>query len=927
MSDYEEIPSSLYRLQFNEDFTFKKALEILPYLKELGIEGVYCSPFYESVHAHGYDVTNPNALNPVIGTMAEFELFCLKLKKMGFSLIIDVVPNHMGIKKGKNAWWQDVLENGPYSEYASFFDINWSPEKRELQDKVLLPILGDTYGAVLENQEIRLHFHEGVFFFQFADFPLPVAPHTYPRILQPGSDELKKNSHFDEFQQIIDLYKQFPVTFQERTVKKEEARFRLQALCENEPEIRHFIQKRVAELNGKKRFHESFDDLDKLLELQFYRLSYWKVANHEINYRRFFNIHELAAISMEKQTVFEAHHKWILELLKDKKVLGFRIDHPDGLFDPVTYFRRLREKGCTYTIVEKILDRKEELPEDWEVEGTVGYEYLNILSGIFIRQDAEKAFTEIYENFVCERFNFDEIVYEAKRVFALFHMVSEVESLALLLDRLSEKNRRFRDFTRFDLTKALQEVIAFFPVYRTYIGPEGGVSKRDANYLKIAIEKAKQAAHHVDISIFDFLEKLLLLKLKLKDEETQGYRDFILRFQQLTGPIMAKGMEDTAFYIYNRLLSLNEVGGDPPHFGYSVEDLHRFNQRKKEKWPYGFLASSTHDTKRSEDVRMRLNVLSEIPQEWDLKLKKWEKINAKHRKENAPTRNTEYALYQLLLGAWPKEGLRHDKRDQFLNRLWEVLLKSLREGQIETSWLNPNTSYEENVKHFLSSILTFDKHNHFLSDFLPFQRKLDFLGGWNSLSMVGIKIADCGIAELYQGNETWHYCLVDPDNRRVIDYANNELLLKEIFDGKRDLLHAKLFIQWKALNFRKAHKDLFLEGEYTPLQISGKQKEHIVAFLRKTPEKTVIVIALRFFSTLLSDPLKWAIPPSLWEDTQIHVPSDYLGKEWIDLFTEKKVGIYPEVKHGIIKPEALFEHFPVTYLYEPTAFASPAMAP
>lgn len=922
-----EIPTSAYRLQLNSDLSLEKATALIPYLKNLGIEAVYCSPFYEAYSEHGYDVTNPNCINPIIGNEKGFESFLRQLKKHGIQIIVDVVPNHMGMKGGRNKWWQDVLENGPNSEYAHFFDIDWSSEKLELANKVLLPILGDSYGAVLEDQRIKLSFDDGAFILHYADYPLPVAPHTYAIILEEGSSELKKRlgeNHADwkEYQELINLYSFFPDLSCDRDAKNKNGRKRLLALVKRSLKVRQFLKSRITLFNGKKKAANSFDYLDRLLENQFYRLSFWRVACHEINYRRFFNIHELVAIRIEDEDVLEAHHRWLFELIGSGKVQGLRIDHPDGLYDPVCYFATIRNRYPLFTVVEKILDRKEHLPSTWQVEGTVGYEYLNLLNGLFIRQDKEKDFTEIYEDFIEASVDFEEVVYESKKLFAIYHMASEVEALGLRLDHLSENSRHYRDFTRHDLTKALQEVIACFPVYRTYIGPEGGVSKRDARYINIAIQKAKSRARQLDVSIFDFLEKLLLLKLKIKKEELEGYREFILRFQQLTGPIMAKGLEDTTFYIYNRFISLNEVGGDPQHFGYSTSDFHRFNLEKRTKWPYGFLSSSTHDTKRSEDVRMRLNVISEISEKWRLEVKKWAMVNSKHKIDGIPSANTEYFIYQTLVGIWQKSPFKKGELLTFTERIWQVILKSMREARGETSWISPDHHYEDMVKTFLYAILSPDKNNHFLNLFLPFCKIIDRLGSWNSISATALKNGSCGVVDIYQGNEMLNYRLVDPDNRTPVDFDIRKKGLSSLKNSKpqklfcaSDLGKMKLFIHAKTLHFRKENKALVLGGEYIPLKLRGHRKENVVAYIRRICDKNLIVLAGRFFATLIHNEWELPIGRFVWGDTEVLLPSDLVGREFLDIFTEKKIKVKPRGHYNVLSIAEVFESMPVSYLH------------
>lgn len=925
ISNYHDLPSSIYRLQLSKDFPLRQAIKILPYLKDLGIGGVYCSPFYDAYSSHGYDVTDPNKINPQLGTPEDYEEFCALLKQLGLKQIIDLIPNHMGIKGGKNIWWQDILENGPYSEYALFFDINWSPEKKELQDRVLLPILGENYGAVLENQDIKLSYADGVFKLSYMDFPLPVRPQSYALILETQSESLKsalgaKSEMWKEYEALIELYRFFPVVIQERNQKNQEGKKKLAELSKNSKEVRRHLSYVVSLYNGKKKQPHSFDHLDKLLEAQFYRLAYWKVASHEINYRRFFNIHELVAIRIEEESVLEQHHRWIFELMDSGKVQGLRIDHPDGLYDPVGYFARLRKKVPMITFVEKILDRKEELPETWQVEGTVGYEYLNLLNGIFIRKDNEKKFTEIYEQFLGKKVDFEEILYRSKKLFSTQEMVSEVEALGLKLDRLSEHSRYFRDFTRHDLTEALAEVIACFPVYRTYVDPQAKITKRDAHYIKIAIEKAKTRASDLDVSIFEFLEKILLIKLKEQEELKAGYLEFVLRFQQLTGPMMAKGLEDTSFYIYNRFISLNEVGGDPIHFGHSVGEFHKFNQNKKEKWPFGFLASSTHDTKRSEDARQRLNVLSEIPEIWQTEIKKWSMVTQKF-KDLGPTPNVEYMIYQTLLAIWPRKPLPRKEHSAFAERVWQIILKSLREGKEETSWFLPNEVYEEAVRNFVLSILSPEKENLFLKMFLPFQKKIDQYGALNSFSATVLKIASCGIVDVYQGNETLIYRLVDPDNRSPVNFQHGKKILESVKKipvdellCSKDYDKIKLYLHWKALHFRKSQNALFLAGDYLPLKVKGGKKDHVVAFMRKFEHEILIVLAGRFFASL-DHMLNESFGGKIWLDTEVFLPKEMQDKVLLELFSENEVKVKKYGQNVILSVAEVFRYLPFGYLF------------
>ena len=656
-----EVPSSIYRLQLHKRFNFKQATQILPYLKALGMDGVYCSPYYVAYSQHGYDITNPNKLNPLIGTKEEFEAFCAKLKELKMKNIIDVVPNHMGIKGGMNQWWQDVLEQGPESRYARFFDIDWDSEKRALQNKVIFPILGDPYRECLEKGEIQLKYEDGALALHYCDYTLPLAPKTYSLVLQDKA-----------FATLLAQLKRFPKTPVKREVLTQKLKTQIHDKVLTEKGLKARVNRRLSWFNSDpKRLH-------MLLEEQYYRISSWNLSGKEINYRRFFNFNDLAAISIENEQVLNAHHRFVFELARKKVIQGIRIDHPDGLYDPALYFERVRKKTNVPIFVEKILGSKERLPEEWPVEGNVGYDYLNVITALFIDKRNEKALTHTYEKFIGKHIDFTDLLYDKKKWFANVYMTCEVDELGRLLDEVSDLDLRFREFNRADLREAILEVIASFPVYRTYIGPHcTAPTKRDALYIKEAMQRARARCPYVDPFIFQFIEDLLLLKIDLSKENEKAFRAFILRFQQFTGPIMARGMEDISFYIYNRFLPLNEVGGDPRNFGLSAGEFHQHNEERHHRWPCSILASSTHDSKRSEDVRMRLNVLSELAEEWHNNVFLWSDLNRRFKRRDYPDANTEYLIYQMLVGLWPENELSANEWKKYKERLWNNLLKSI----------------------------------------------------------------------------------------------------------------------------------------------------------------------------------------------------------------------------------------------------------
>lgn len=947
------IPSAVYRVQLNRDFTFKQAASLVPYLKDIGIEAVYCSPYFQASPGsmHGYNVTDPNHINSEIGSPEDYAHFCEALSQNGLGQIVDVVPNHMGVVGNNNLWWFDILENGPSSVYARYFDIDWKPVKEELWGKVLLPLLGNFYGKVLENQEIQLVFQRGAFTVFYHGHCFPIDPKTYPIILENNIVELEKkigqeSQDFLEYLSIITALRNLPATSEftpekimERNREKEIAKQRLDAMVQRSAEIKSFIEHCVCFFNGNKSDPKSFDPIDRLLDLQPYRLAFWSVASQEINYRRFFDINEFVAIRIEDEKVFRHYHELLFKLIQEGKVNGLRIDHPDGLYDPPVYFQRLQreyllhmvmkeweeqsrlEAGeaeeidldavrnaldhllvnefssspAFYVVAEKILDRKEPLPENWNIHGTVGYDYLNSLNGLFVDSGNEKAFGKLYEDYIGHPIDFDELVYDKKKFFGLVHMASEINALGHRLDRISETNRNFRDFTRNDLIVAIRETIAGFPVYRTYVSPNcTSISERDEKYIRAAISKACKKTPALNPAVYDFLQDILLLHLKTEmgSEESMLYRDFLLRFQQLTGPIMAKGVEDTSFYVYNRLVSLNEVGGDPFYFGQTADDFHRQNNERNKRWPCSMITSSTHDTKRSEDVRMRINVLSEIPDEWKSKITEWAELNREFKTTidgvPEPRRNTEYFIYQTLIGVWPDNPLTESTVDSFYERIWQCILKSVREAKIHTNWSKPDTEYEEAVSRFLKAILPQNASNQFLKSFIPFLQRVAFFGKLNSLSATLIKIASPGVVDIYQGNEMWCYNLVDPDNRRRVDFDPQIRILstmKNEIEGNKsgklishDLIpenmeRLKFLYTLMGLRFRRQHKDLFIGGEYLPVEVKGKREKNIVSFIRKRGKTIAIIVAGRFF-TQWPVGQNWKHQPDFWENTELIWPND-----------------------------------------------------
>jgi (1->4)-alpha-D-glucan 1-alpha-D-glucosylmutase len=982
-----QIPVSTYRLQFHGAFTFRDATRVIAYLHELGISDIYASPYFKAKKEslHQYDIVDHNALNPEIGTEEDYRAMIAELKRNDMGQVLDIVPNHMCVDSSENQWWMEVLENGPSSPYAMYFDIDWTPVKKELRGKVLLPILGDQYGNILEGQELKVVLEEGAFFVRYYEHRFPLEPRTYVLILEYHLQEFLaclSEGHADiaELLSIITGLKHLPfptetdtAKVEERYREKEVIKRRLSTLFSESPEIRAHIEENLRLFNGTKGDTKSFDLLDGLMNQQIYRLSHWRVAMEEINYRRFFDINGLGAIHMEHHDVFQATHQLIFRLIRNKSVTGLRIDHPDGLYNPAEYFHRL-QRGCFtqqmiasgwagdpesltpqqeralaerydeavladpaykpfYIVGEKILAKSERMPEDWPIFSTTGYVFLNSVNGIFIDGSNAKAFDGIYEKFIRAKINFFDIMYEKKQLVMEVGMSSEVNTLAHYLDDFSEKSRHTRDFTLNSLRRVILEVIAALSVYRTYTNT-WQASDRDVQYIEHAVSRAKRKNPAMSGSIFDFLRDVLTLRFPkdFKDEEKSAWLDFVMRFQQITGPVMAKGVEDTAFYVYNRLVSLNEVGGVPDRFGTSLETFHGQNIERVKNWPHALITSATHDTKRSEDVRARINVLSEMPREWADRARSWARMNKKKKTVidgvETPDRNEEYLLYQTLVGAWPIEPMKGNVSADFIHRIKDYMLKASREAKVNTSWINPNREYEDALLTFIDGILR--PASPFLNDFQPFQQTISRYGLYNSLSQTLLKICAPGVPDFYQGSELYDFSLVDPDNRRPVDYEKRFAMLAELrrkeaamtrVDLARELSRKmddgliKQYLISQALNYRKANRALFEQGEYLPLNAAGKKAEHVCAFARRLGSASITVVVPRFLTRLIPGNESMALGEALWEDTHLVLPDAEGETHYRNIFTDEIVSAEQQ-QEGKQEPAltSIFANFPVALM-------------
>jgi (1->4)-alpha-D-glucan 1-alpha-D-glucosylmutase len=989
------VPVATYRLQFSRAFTFSAARQMVPYLEALGVGDVYASSYLAARPGslHGYDIADHNRLNPEIGTEEDYQRFVAALQDRGMGQILDVIPNHMGIAASCNPWWNDVLENGPSSAYAEFFDIDWDPVKRQLANKVLLPILGDQYGRVLENQELILEYADGTFSLRYHETRLPIAPRSATQILGHRLEALtatlgEADPHLQEYQSIITALTNLPPRTEtapdrvrERMREKEVIRRRLARLVEACGAVRASIEETVRIFNGKRGDPRSFDPLDRLLDDQSYRLADWRVAAEEINYRRFFDINELAAIRMENPAVFRETHRLILQLVAEGKVTGLRLDHPDGLSDPPRYFHALQrerfaqvactrlprgkamtssdreaavgqageqydaachedpaQRGCRplYLLAEKILARGERLPAHWAIHGTTGYEFLNLVGGLFVDSSNEKAMTAAYTAFTGQRTTFADLVYESKQLILRVSMSSELNVLGHALSRLAERDRHSRDFTLNSLTHALREVIACFPVYRTYIdgqGPE--VALQDRACVEVAVAFAKRRNPATNVSVFDFVRDVLLLRYPENADE--AYREaqlaFVQKFQQVTAPVTAKGVEDTACYRYNRLVSLNEVGGEPDRFGISVEEFHRQCLSRQEKWPDGLSATSTHDTKRSEDVPARIHVLSEIPREWRAAVGRWHRWNRRHASQvdgrPAPDRNDEYLLYQTLVGAWPLGAMGQEEVAAFTARIQQYMLKATKEAKVNTSWINPNEAYDEALRTFVARILGPGSGNRFLPDFTAFQAFVARLGMVNSLAQTLVKITAPGVPDFYQGTEVWDFSLVDPDNRRPVDFAVRAALL----DGLRERITAggveelarelvehwpdgriKLYTIHRALTCRRRFPELFRSGAHVPLAVVGQHGAHACAFARRDQTGAVVTVVPRLTARLTDNGARHPLGHDLWGTTWVALPPELPGGPYLNLFTGTEVGTALSDAGRALAVGEILADFPVALL-------------
>jgi (1->4)-alpha-D-glucan 1-alpha-D-glucosylmutase len=876
-------PRATYRVQLHEGFGFDAAAAEVDYLDRLGISHLYTSPVLQAApgSTHGYDVVDHSKVNAELGGEAGRARLAATLRARGMGQLLDIVPNHMAIVTPHNLWWWDVLENGPSSRYAAYFDVDWDPPEAKLRNTVLLPALEDQYGRVLEKALLGVtRRDDGTFTVRYRDHEWPVAPRSIDSLLAAaaercGSEELAFIA--DTQGRLASSTATDVAAIRRRHRHKEVLRRMVERLCRERPEVAAAIEAEIQRVNA------DADLLDALLERQNYRVAFWKSAAGDLGYRRFFDVNTLVGLRVEVERVFFDTHHLVLGWLDDGTVDGLRIDHPDGMRDPAAYLHRLRSaRPAVWVVVEKILEAGESLPESWPVEGTTGYDFMGRATALFVDPEAERPLTELYAELTGEPTDFAEVLRVQKHRVLRDILGSDLNRLTALLVEVCEHHRNYRDYTRHELHEVLREAIACFPVYRTYVSAEAeGASAQDEKYVGEAMAAVWARRPEFDPRLLDFLRDLLLRRVP-GDRETE----FVLRFQQVTGPAMAKGAEDTAFYCYNRLVALNEVGSSPDRFGLSVREFHEASQAAHWKWPRGLLATSTHDSKRSEDVRARIGLLSELPQAWARVVRGWFERHQRHWGAEPPDRNIEYLFYQTLVGAWPIEEA----------RIKAYMEKAAREAKARTSWTAPQAAYEAALQGFVGAVLA---DGGFRRELEAFVARLSDAARTISLAQVLLKLTCPGVPDIYQGTELWDLSLVDPDNRRPVDYALRHRLLGELEGLKVAAVMAradeglpKLWLITRALALRRRRPAAFgPEGTYTPLAVEGPGADHVVAFSRGGEVATVVPRLL----------LKRR---GEWGDTRVVLPAG----EWRNELTGE------DVPGGAVPAARLFASFPVALL-------------
>ncbi len=914
-----DVPWATYRLQLTKDLPLARAEALVPYLVSLGVSHLYASPLLAARPGsqHGYDVIDHSRLNAELGTDAQFRSLALALRRRGLGMIVDVVPNHMCISDQANGRWQDVLENGPGAASTEFFDIDWGPPKPELAGKVLLPILGEQFGRELERGALKVSYAQGVFGLCYGDHCLPLDPRSWRLLLEPlwrlvaqrGGSEAPAAV---EVESILRALGNWPVARGDHRARRHEREALVRRISQqvSDPAIKRDLDEVLFVINGTEGQPRSFDALERLVQSQPYRLAHWRVAAHEINYRRFFDINDLAAIRVEREDVFNVVHQLPARWLHEGLISGFRVDHVDGLLEPARYLQRLSNLGpaagqrAPFIAVEKILAASERLPEEWSADGTTGYEHAATVGGVLVDADNAALLRDTWRKITGDTQTFADVAYTCKRLILATAVAAELTVLARRLDAISEQHRYTRDFTFASLAGGLREVLACFPVYRTYVNRDTReVSARDGQVIARAVREAAWRNPVINRSLFRFIEDVLMLRDPegLSSGEREQRRDFVLRLQQLTGPVMAKGVEDTAFYRYFPLLSLAEVGGEPDRLGITVAEFHEYNRRRAETQPRGLSASATHDTKRGEDLRARLHVLSELPTEWTPAVVHWREMNQRLRVDATGAEQVDAAIelfiYQSLAGSWPLGGLA--AQPDYRERFQAYVRKAIAEAKLRTSWINPDVEYEQAVAGFVDAIMDAARSGPFLESLQTFVGRIAAPGMWNSLAQVLLKVAGPGIPDIYNGCELWDFSFTDPDNRRPVDFRRRQAMLADVrqrasgdaAETARALLAApedgaiKMFVLQRALQVRRAHAAAFAGTTYEACTTSGRREQMAVAFARGARGQRVLAVTGRLFARLAPDGERPV--GTVWYDTRVALPDVPAGARYREALTDR----------------------------------------
>jgi (1->4)-alpha-D-glucan 1-alpha-D-glucosylmutase len=939
-------PLATYRLQLSSAFTLADARRLVPYLELLGVSHVYASPLLaaRAGSSHGYDVVDHGMIDRGLGTEDDLVALSHALAERGMGLIVDIVPNHMCIADAANGRWRDVLENGQGSVWTDFFDIEWGPPKPTLSGKVLLPILGDQFGRELESGALSVDLAGGVFRLRRGGDALPLAPPSWRLLLEPLWRRVSARAGGEsdaavELESILRALAHWPIERAQARARRHEREAvarRMAQLVTEDAAVAADLAEVMRAINGQPGAPRSFDTLETLVEAQPYRLAHWRVAAHEINYRRFFDINDLAAIRVERDDVFRAVHELPARWTERGLVSGFRVDHVDGLLEPAHYLSRLRalaERGAAgppVILVEKILADDEQLPSDWPVDGSTGYEHLAATSGVLVDAEAASRVRATWRALTTESRSWADVAYESRRLILETALAAELNVLARRLDALSDQHRYTRDFTFASLHEALREVLSCFPVYRTYVTREASeVAPRDRDVIVRAVRAAARRNAVVNRSLFQFIEDLLLLRdaAGLQPEQIEARRDFVLRVQQLTGPVAAKGIEDTAFYRYFPLPSLAEVGGDPDRLGLTVGEFHAFMQRRAREHPRGLSATATHDTKRGEDTRARLDVLSELPEEWRDAVLSWRALNEPLRPDpTIPDPLTEVFIYGALVGGWPPGGPTSDR--DFDARFEGFIAKGIAEAKRQTSWINPDVGYEDAVADFVRALLDERRSAAFLASVAAFVGRIETAGVLNSLAQVLLKIATPGVPDVYWGGELWDFAFADPDNRRPVDFARRAATLADVRRSAEADARAtasellarpadgaiKMFVLHRALATRAARREAFEGPIYVPCLARGPLHRHVVAFARGEPGRRVVAVTGRLFARLTEGGR--APVGRAWRETAVVLPAPVPAARFREALTGRV--LEPAARDGaweLALPE-VFETLPVALIVE-----------